>query len=147
MHVRTFIPLMAIVALAAGCTTTAEHDDDHGSSPPPADRVIAVTMTDAFRYEPDSFTVQAGETVTFEVTNDGAIVHEFLVGDEEQQAEFAEEMASGGGHHDGEDGVSVEPGATERFTHTFEEAGDLLVGCHEPGHYEAGMVAPITVTE
>lgn len=147
MPARLLCTSLALAALLAACASEPGHSDDHDASPHEADRVIVVSMTDDFRYDPDSFSVGAGETITFEVTNDGTIVHEFLVGDEEQQAEFAEEMASGDMHHDGEDGVSVEPGATERFTYTFETAGELLAGCHEPGHYEAGMVAPIAVSE
>jgi uncharacterized cupredoxin-like copper-binding protein len=36
--------------------------------------------------------------------------------------------------HDSDAGVSVEPGETETFEYTFAEAGELLAGCHEPGH-------------
>ncbi len=147
MPARSLLAALALAALLAACASEPAHDDDHGATPHEADRVVAVSMTDAFRYEPDGFSVAAGETITFEVRNEGTIVHEFLVGDEQRQAEFAEEMAAGEMHHDGEDGVRVEPGATERFTRTFEDAGQLLAGCHEPGHYEAGMVAPIAVSE
>jgi uncharacterized cupredoxin-like copper-binding protein len=28
---------------------------------------------------------------------------------------------------------------------TFSERGTTLIGCHEPGHYEDGMVASIVV--
>ena len=46
------------------------------------------------------------------------------------------------------DGMAVEPGETESFEYTFPDAtAPLLAGCHEPGHYEGGMVANITVGE
>ena len=51
----------------------------------------------------------------------------------------------GGMGHDEPDGVAVEPGATEMLEYTFEEAGEILAGCHEAGHYEAGMVTSMTV--
>jgi uncharacterized cupredoxin-like copper-binding protein len=103
-------------------------------------------MTDELRFEPDEFTVQAGETVRFEVANAGAIVHEFLIGDAAAQDEFEAEMSEGNGMaHDIDAGVSVEPGETATFEYTFAEAGQLLAGCHEPGHYDGGMVADITV--
>lgn len=35
--------------------------------------------------------------------------------------------------------------ATETLEYTFERAGEILAGCHEPGHYEAGMVTSMTV--
>lgn len=106
-------------------------------------------MTDALRFDPDEISVEAGETVTFQVTNDGELIHEFLIGDEAAQAEFEEEMAAGDRmEHDSDAGVSVEPGQTETFEYTFGEAGEkLLAGCHEPGHYGGGMVATIIVTE
>jgi len=82
------------------------------------------------------------------VRNAGASVHEFLIGSPQEQAIFAEEMVGGhGGGHAADAGVSVEPGATAEFTYSFTaDDRDLLVGCHQPGHYEGGMVAPLTVT-
>lgn len=37
------------------------------------------------------------------------------------------------------------PSTMGRADERFDAAGELLVGCHEPGHYEVGMVVPITV--
>ena len=68
-------------------------------------------------------------------------------------------MAEMGGAHDGMEGdtmphdeemtdlhsVVLEPGETIEITHTFESAGQLMVGCHEPGHWEAGMKMEIDV--
>jgi uncharacterized cupredoxin-like copper-binding protein len=111
-------------------------------------RTIAVSMTDELRFEPDAFSVAAGETVRFEVTNEGQSAHEFLIGDQAAQAEFEAEMADGGMHHETDAGVSLDPGQTDSFEYTFDSgAGELLAGCHEPGHYDGGMVATITVTD
>ncbi len=111
-------------------------------------RTVEVTMTDDLRYDPAELSVSAGQTVRFVVRNAGANVHEFLIGTPHEQAVFAEEMADGhGGGHAAGAGVSVEPGATAEFTFSFTaDDRDLLVGCHQPGHYEGGMVAPVTVT-
>jgi uncharacterized cupredoxin-like copper-binding protein len=117
-----------------------------GSPTDQAPRTVQVQMTDELRFEPAEFTFRAGETVRFEVTNAGAIVHEFLIGDEAAQEEFEMEMSEGDGMaHDTDAGVSVEPGESETFEYTFAEAGELLAGCHEPGHYDGGMVATIAV--
>jgi uncharacterized cupredoxin-like copper-binding protein len=61
----------------------------------------------------------------------------------------AEEMADMGGDmmHDEEDGVTVEPGETKTLDYTLEHGGEILAGCHEPGHYEAGMLAAMQVGE
>ncbi len=111
-------------------------------------RTVEVTMTDDLQYDPAELSVSAGETVRFVVRNAGANVHEFLIGTPQEQAVFAEEMADGhGGGHAAGAGVSIEPGATAEFTYSFTaDDRDLLVGCHQPGHYEGGMVAPLTVT-
>ena len=104
-------------------------------------------MTDALRFEPDHLTVAPGETVRFVVTNSGEAVHEFLIGDEAAQAEFENEMSTGEMDHDASSGVSVEPGQTETFTYTFGDTDEMiLAGCHEPGHYDGGMVATIEVS-
>ena len=114
----------------------------------PGTRTIELSMTDALRFEPGTIEVAPGETVQFEVTNDGQSVHEFLIGDEGEQAAFAEEMADDGMAHDTDAGVSVEPGETETFEYTFDaEEVELQAGCHEPGHYDAGMVASIRVMD
>jgi uncharacterized cupredoxin-like copper-binding protein len=100
------------------------------------------------RFDPAEIDVIAGETVQFVVTNEGDTDHEFLIGTEAEQAEFAEDMAAGDSHAHSDAGVTVEPGQTETFDYTFDDAEvALLAGCHEPGHYEAGMVASITVTD
>ena len=41
--------------------------------------------------------------------------------------------------------IEVSSGEVAEITWRFTEAGDLLYGCHEPGHYEGGMVGSITV--
>lgn len=105
-------------------------------------------MTDN-AFDPDSVAVAAGETVTFRFTNNGAAEHDAFIGDAEAQKEHGEAMASGdhSGHNmkDG-DAVLLEPGKTGEITYAFKEGERLLIGCHQPGHYEAGMKAEITVS-
>ena len=51
--------------------------------------------------------------------------------------------------HGGDDAeaVTVEPGESATLTYTFEEAGTVEVGCHQPGHYKAGMKMQIDVNK
>jgi uncharacterized cupredoxin-like copper-binding protein len=49
-----------------------------------------------------------------------------------------------GMHHDAS-GTTVAPGQTVTLTHTFTEAGTTMIGCHEPGHYQAGMRLTVRV--
>jgi uncharacterized cupredoxin-like copper-binding protein len=121
-----------------------------GTSGTPAEsgvRTIEVTASDELRFEPDAYTVAAGETVLFEVHNTGQIVHEFVIGDEDEQAAHEDEMsmASGMEMTDEPNAISIVPGETKTLEWTFDEAGEILAGCHEPGHYDGGMVATIHV--
>jgi uncharacterized cupredoxin-like copper-binding protein len=120
------------VGIAGGLVACAPSGGG-GSPTNQGPRTVQVQMSDELRFEPAEFTFQAGETVRFEVTNAGAIVHEFLIGDEAAQEDFEKEMSEGGGMaHDGEAGVSVEPGQSETFEYTFAEAGDPLLAVTNP---------------
>jgi uncharacterized cupredoxin-like copper-binding protein len=112
-----------------------------------AGRTIDVTATDALRWEPATIGVAAGETVTFRITNESEVSHDFTIGDEETQIEHEAEMADMGGEMmmDEPNAVAVEPGETKELSWTFAEAGTVLIGCHAPGHYAAGMVSEVTV--
>ena len=74
-------------------------------------------------------------------------VHDAFIGDEAAQAEHEQEMRDGGSmHHGGDDkGVTVKPGKTASLTHTFKGGETLLIGCHQAGHYQAGMKVNVTV--
>jgi uncharacterized cupredoxin-like copper-binding protein len=114
-----------------------------------ADRSVAVTMRD-LRFEPDRLEVKAGETVEFVFTNAGASEHEAVIGEEKLQMsqEAGGSDSHAGGHH-GSMKVSrvvLSPGRTGTLTYTFDDPGEVLIGCHVPGHWAAGMKATLTVT-
>lgn len=149
MRPRHIVLTTALSLIVAACSGT-------GSTPSPsspaasdgvAEQTIEVNLTDGFKMEPAEMTVRVGQPVTFVVTNTGVIVHEFYLGDEAMQAEQEDLMRSGAMAHDTAEGISLEPGETKELTYTFTTAGQTLAGCHEAGHYAAGMKATITVTE
>lgn len=147
-------PLSVILVLAA----CGDDDDASGDAGP---RTVEIDMVD-IAFEPDSVDVEVGETVRFVFTNKGDVVHDAFIGDEaaqeahEAEMHEAEEDMNGdmddeGAHEDddgmhGEDGISVEPGETGEITYTFDEPGEILIGCHEPGHYDAGMIVTVNVS-
>ncbi len=156
------IALSALTLLAAGCgdddsdsSAVDTTDDDHATfafgepaDPDDATQTIEVSMLDTLAYDSPSITVPVGETVLFEVTNDGAIPHEFVLGDHELQLEHEEEMSEMDGDtemHGEPNAIAVEPGETKELAFTFVEAGSLEYGCHEPGHYDGGMVGELVV--
>ena len=109
---------------------------------------IEVTLTDMLKIAPATMTVPAGVPVTFVVTNRGTVLHEFTLGDEEEQMAHDKEMMEAGGMSMPKDepmAIGVEPGMMKELTVTFDAPGATLAGCHIIGHYAAGMKAAITI--
>ena len=151
---RRLALIPAAALLVAACSSAGTATAPASAQPPAAsasaaeaETRIEVSLTDQLRIEPASMTVRAGVPVTFVVTNEGAIDHEFVVGDEAAQAEHEQEMMAGGMQHDEPDAIFVKPGETKELTFTFAQPGDMLAGCHVTGHYDAGMKASIIVTD
>lgn len=150
-HARALCALTIATSLAvAGCGSGEDATPAAGSN------TIEVAMTDN-EFTPSSFDVQAGQEVTFEFTNDGSVDHEAILGSEAEQADHEAQMMGDGsdrgdmegmGHGGGSDAeaITVEPGDTVTMTKTFDSAGTVIMGCHVPGHYDAGMKATITVS-
>jgi Cu+-exporting ATPase len=116
------------------------------------DRTVVVNTDNSLDFSTDRIQVKAGETVAFVISNTGDLPHEFVIGDEAEQAEHEAEMATEGGeeagHNEGQaNSVDVPPGETVTLIYTFDEddAGETLFGCHVPGHYAGGMYGTIEI--
>ncbi|MGI8774875.1 MAG: cupredoxin domain-containing protein [Actinomycetota bacterium] len=165
LFLLAFLAVVALIAAACGGSDGVEHSpaasDDHMDSHDPdhmegtvpggpadeaeASTEVEVEAHDDFTFTPASIEVEAGEVVTFVVRNEGLAQHEFVLGDEAYQQMHEAEMQ---GDHDMdmmENAVVVPGGETKKITWRFDEAGEVLFGCHEPGHYKAGMVGRITI--
>jgi len=151
-----FLSLIILVLLASAGCGGGSHDSaqDKGmSSNAPmtsaaGGRTVDVEMHD-IAYSPTSIPVHAGETVTFVFHNMGQTEHEAFIGDAAAQADHESKMENGGtGDMGGMGGneVKVGPGKTASLRHTFKPGEALLIGCHEPGHYAAGMKVALTET-
>lgn len=160
---RRVAVLLAAVVLAACSSSTTSTAAPSGETTTPdvatetfafgepadpgeADRIVEITASDDLRFTPGEISVAAGEIVTFRVTNEGAIVHDFTVGDEETQNEHEAQMTEmpGMGHEE-PNLLTLDPGETGELTWRFTSPGTVLLGCHQPGHYAGGMVATVTV--
>jgi len=95
-------------------------------------------------FAPDSLEVDPGETVRFVIRNTDPIDHEFILGDEHVQLVHEEGTEA---HHAPRPGeVSVPAGETVVTTYTFPETpGELIFGCHLPGHYDFGMHGSVAI--
>jgi uncharacterized cupredoxin-like copper-binding protein len=121
------------------CASLALAGCGGGSGP---STTINVTMTD-FQYSPNSFTVPAGQTITLNATNNGAVVHSFVVmklgttavapfDDANTQNVFWQ--------------TEIQPGGSVNVTFTApSDPGEYEVVCKTPGHLEAGMKAKLIV--
>ncbi|QAY85194.1 copper-resistant cuproprotein CopI [Pseudomonas arsenicoxydans] len=136
-----------------------------------ATRSVEVVMGD-MSFTPKAIDIKAGETVRFVLVNKGQLLHEFNLGDAAMHARHQEEMLkmqqsgmltptgmkemdhgsmAGMDHgmmkHDDPNSVLVEPGKTAELTWTFTKATNLEFACNIPGHYQAGMVGKLTVSQ
>lgn len=107
---------------------------------------VPVATLDQMRYEPAEFSFKRGQAVKFIVTNKGQVVHEFGIGTLEEQKAHAEMMKSMPDmKHDDPNVVTIDPGQTKELVWRFTNRGTFQIGCHVPGHYEAGMAARVRV--
>lgn len=101
-----------------------------------------VVMTD-FKFEPMEFTVPAGQVITVNAVNNGAVEHEMVI------FNFGKDAGEKFGPEDEENiywEVEVFPGESSTTTFTAPtEPGVYSVTCGIEGHLEAGMNGTLTV--
>ena len=158
--IASLLALAALTPLAAGAHSDAAHakpaakkpisKDEHPfgreGDPKKAARTITIDMADTMRFTPGKITVKQGETVKFVAKNSGKVMHEMVIGTEDELKKHAEQMKK---HptmeHDEPYMAHVKPGAKEEIAWTFTKAGTFMYGCLIPGHFEAGMKGSIKV--
>ena len=134
MNKRFSILMLAISLILSACG---------GSSSKPSTK-LDVTMTD-FQFSPNQFTVPAGQEITLDAANNGAVVHNFVIMKKGQTAgtEFTDDDLPNVYWQ-----VEIQPGGSTSTSFTAPtEAGDYEVVCKTPGHLQAGMTAKLTVVE
>ena len=121
-----------------------------GGSEADAARTVEVKMVD-IAFEPDRLEAKAGETVEFVFTNTGMAEHEAVLGDagvHEREERVGGHSGGHAGHgSDGVPRVVLDPGKEGKLTYTFNEPGEVFIGCHISTHWKAGMKVAITVGE
>ena len=103
---------------------------------------IDVTMTD-FQFQPSQFTIPASQQISLTSSNNGAVVHNFVI---------MKLGTSAGPMFDEEDvpnvywEVELVPGASVETSFTApSEPGDYEVVCRTEGHIASGMTGKLTV--
>ncbi len=84
-----------------------------------------------------------GTVVAIRFTNGGVVDHEAVVGDRTVQDDAESAMAAMDGeemeHGHGAPNVLVKPGDHADLIVQFDDPGEISIGCHIPGHWDAGM--------
>ena len=102
-------------------------------------RLVHVDMSDELKFNPSTVTVAPGETIRFLITNSGTVTHEMALGPADKVA--ADEI-------DGKivvEADEIEAGMLKGFVYTFDGPGPYGFACHEPGHFEAGMIGTVII--
>lgn len=158
---KTFAALAAVLALlapacgggsdasgdgrehAGGDDAHSDHSDDYvfgePADPADADRTITVKATDAPSFEPEAIELELGETVAFELVNEGTMPHELVLGDEASMQAHVHggEAPNGTGE--------IPAGETATIAWTFTETGEFVYECHVDDHHKQGMRGTISV--
>jgi uncharacterized cupredoxin-like copper-binding protein len=130
MRAKTLVAAGLLTLLGGGSVACAAASATHV-------RTVEVDI-ELSRFEPSTIQVAPGETVRFVVHNADPIDHEFLVGDDAVQ--LVHELGTEAHHPPKAGEMSVPAGATRETTYTFPSTpGELIFGCHLPGHYAYGM--------
>lgn len=155
LFVSVFLAGTASVALAHGDAAHEKKDMPMkmeqkawgiGGTAKAVTRTISVSMTDTMRFSPEKINVKQGETLKFELKNDGKQLHEFVIGAKKDLDEHAALMVKFPNmEHDEPYMAHVKPGQTGTIIWTFNNAGDFDFACLIAGHYQAGMVGKVTV--
>ena len=127
-------------------------------------RIIKVLMYDNY-FEPNSFKVQSGETIKFEVENVGELVHEFNIANQTMHKDHQSEMQKlvemeiiladsidkmsmmdKSMAHSHANSVLLEPKESKDLIWKFENASNIEIACNVPGHYDVGMIAKVEIS-
>lgn len=110
---------------------------------------LEVTTSD-FQFSPDSWTVPAGEEISIAITNEGSVLHEWVlmqpgvsIENETDLPETEEELLADFVYVEDE----VEAGATKTLTFTAPAAGTYQIICAIETHFDAGMEGSLTVVD
>ncbi len=160
----TFISMTMVGMTPLSVQASGSHDNEHQhdghesavgkpATVSQATKKIQVVTKDSMRYvfspEPD---IKTGDIVTFIITNEGQIPHEFSIGDKSEQASHRKMMQDMPAmvHEDGNT-ITVKPGETKRLTWNFsgftQGSNEVIFACNVPGHFEAGMFHKMTVNQ
>ncbi|HEX2046966.1 MAG TPA: cupredoxin domain-containing protein [Acidimicrobiales bacterium] len=140
---RRLLTVLCVPALVL-LTACGPGDDGPTLAGAGEDRTVEITMRD-IAFSPDQVDVRAGEKIRFVFTNTGSLTHDAFIGDAAAQEAHEKDMRSGHDHGEGANAITLKPGKQGQLVYTFDRPGQVIIGCHEPGHYTGGMKVTVNV--
>ena len=132
---KKFIPTIVLLGTFSLAITACVSVNSPSSS-------LNISMTD-FTFNPNIYTIRAGETIILELVNNGAVEHEFVI------MKFNTEVGDNFGDDDQENIYwEAELGSGESGTFSFtapSDPGEYQIVCGTEGHYLAGMSGSLTI--
>ena len=104
---------------------------------------ISFTMTD-FAFNPNEFTIPAGEDITLKVAHNGSMEHSFIVMKYGTDAgEMFDEADKANVYWE----IDLQPGESENILFPAPtQPGTYQIICGMPGHLQSGMIGKLIVT-
>jgi uncharacterized cupredoxin-like copper-binding protein len=142
---------LAVAVLIAACGPGAPPAQPTAQSDASTPVEVPITMTE-FKIETPQTSFKVGVPYRFVVTNKGTVNHDFSISPP-VMAHGGMSTSAEAAHEDALaviDAADMPPGATKTIDLVFREpmsSDEIEFACHTPGHYEAGMQVPITVTQ
>lgn len=111
-------------------------------------RTVEIRMGDDMRFVPDRIEVRRGETLRLRIANRGRLMHELVIGTDQELAQHAALMRKNPDmEHDAPYMAHVAPAKRGEIVWQFTRPGQFSFACLVPGHFEAGMRGTIVVKE
>ena len=133
--------LMALVSVLSACGG----DSTTTTSDLTVPKVVNIPMGEMY-FKPDITTFKVGQHYKFELANQGAVIHEFVITSVRQAGQSREDLTNEALYH----ADQISPGQSMTVDFTFKKpapAGTLEFECAYPGHYEAGMHTSIVIQQ
>ena len=111
-------------------------------------RTIAISMGDDMKFKPEKINIKVGETIRFEIKNNGKLLHEMVIGTKQVLDKHAEMMAKASQIWSMMSRIwrMYRPVKMVKLFGNSIEPGTFDFACLIAGHYQAGMVGKIEVT-
>jgi uncharacterized cupredoxin-like copper-binding protein len=115
------VAIVVLLVATVGCSSGAVGAQGSGG------QQISTKMSE-MKFEPNTWTIKAGQPVTITAQNVGTVTHDWSIRGASTDVS-----------------LTVQPGQTGTKTFTIDKPGTYEVYCNQPGHEAAGMKGTLTV--